>query len=278
MQTDDDDDHGNAPAIPKLWEARFAAGDAIVASAVGNGPEAATRRETPTLKRTMLVAPARRPGTTRAVLSFAGNARTMLLPELMDRPDIHLISLRDPDRCFALTGIPDLAPDLDSCLAGLRRILAALGADEVFCFGPSAGGYPALRYGMALGARGVLALSAPTTLNLDNDPGATMARYPQLRRLYSKDRSLGIDLVPVYQALMPRPSVIAIYSPLHKRDAWLSERLRGVAGVELIAIPDVAGHRTLGWLSETGELKPYLKRLLALQPYRRSGAPAASPA
>jgi pimeloyl-ACP methyl ester carboxylesterase len=201
------------------------------------------------------------------LVCFNGNIATIRQPEaLQEYPNLHVIAVRDPDRRFCLTGIKGLGDTIEAVSENLLRIAHALGGEEIFCFGASAGGYPALRYSLELKARGALLFSPPTTLNLDDDPGAPMSKYPQLARLYTKARELAIDLVPLYRAMSPRPAVLLLYSPEHKRDSWLAKRMAGSPGAELIPLEDCSGHTTLSHVIITGRMTEFLDRLLALQP------------
>lgn len=220
----------------------------------------------------LLVAP--REGAHAALITFGGNAGYLMLHQSMrDLPDMHLIAIRDPRRCFSMCGVDGLGDTYEACLDSLRKLLRALGVTSVYCAGVSAGGYPALRYGLSLKAQGVLAMSAPTTLDLKSDPGTTLADYPFLTALYRTRREMGQDLVPLYQTTLPRPRALLLYAPSNSRDAWLSRRMGGIPGVELEELDEKAGHRVVQWLDSTGGLATYVNRLRALTHMR----PAISP-
>lgn len=219
-------------------------------------------------KRAIVVAPAENAGCARVLILFNGNVGEIRqLPALQTYPDVHVVSLRDPERRFLLTGAHGLGEDIPGVIFTLRRVIRDLRAREVFCLGASAGGYPALRYGLEMQVRGILAFSPPTTLNIDDDPGASMTKYPQLARLYTRARGLGVDLVPLYKAQRVRPSVLALYPPAHPRDSWLAQRLRGIGGVELVALDGCDDHSTLNYTARTGQLTGFLDRLFTLAPY-----------
>jgi hypothetical protein len=214
----------------------------------------------------LLVAPC--PGARTLVLSFGGNTNYLMLPQsIVTLPDAHLIAIRDPARCFALCGLAGLGPDYAACVASLRSLIAALGATRVYCTGVSAGGYPALRFGLDLGAQGVLAFSPPTTLDIADDGDAPLSRYPQLTALYKHRDQLGIDLdlARAYDESPCRPGVLLVYSPSHERDSWLANRMRGIAGVDVSAVSPEAGHRVYLWLNSQNRIPYYIERMMALE-------------
>jgi hypothetical protein len=212
-----------------------------------------------------LVAPCE--GARRLLITFGGNTGYLMLPpKVVNLPKTHLVAIRDPKRCFGMTGIPGLGATYQACLASLRALIAEFGVIDVYCTGVSAGGYPALRYALDLAACGVLAFSAPTTLDLADDSGAPLSRYPQLTALYRQLPDIPLDLARPYAATTPRPSAILLYSPSNTRDAWLANRMGGIKGVEINAVAEEAGHRTFMWMNSGDEFQNYLQRLMALRP------------
>jgi hypothetical protein len=247
------------------WINRVKAGNQLLEELVPDlTPENFLLAESDHSRAATLVAPCE--GATRLLMTFGGNTGFLLTPPpIVHMPDCHVISIRDPKRCFALAGVPGLGERYETCVENLRRIIATLGAKDIFVAGVSAGGYPALRYGFDLGAQGVLGMSAPTTLNLGDDPNAPMSRYPQLTALYRERPEVAIDLVPLYANTLPRPNVILAYSPSNVRDSWLANRMRGINGVDLVTVDDEAGHRVFTWLSKTNEMPYYLGKLMGLR-------------
>ncbi len=197
-------------------------------------------------------------------LVISGNQAKFSLPhELALGFDTHIVLLRDRRRCFCLAGLSGLGDDYDTCVGNLRTVFESLGVTTCFSLGMSAGGAGALKLGCDLGAAGILGFSIPTTLDLADDPGAELRHYPQLRKLYSLDRRLGIDLAAYYRAKQPRPHLILAYSAGHVRDSWLSERMLGIDGVELYETAGYTGHATFGWLRGEKRLPMLLEKLYA---------------
>ncbi len=193
---------------------------------------------------------------------FSGNNPEFALPaHLLFNHDTHLMLIHDRRRCFALAGIPGLGADYASCLASLRRIIDSLRPDNVFVLGISAGGAGAIKFACDLPAQRLLCFSVPTTLRLEDDSGATLARYPQLARLYRHDRNLGIDLAAYYAAQDNPPLTTLIYSAGHPRDAWLAQRMAGLPDVKLVPTEGYTGHTTYRWLVTQSAVGSYLDTL-----------------
>ncbi len=224
---------------------RYRAGEEVLAQASGVAP--ATAGSDMPDRRTW-VALLCKPGARRLTIVFAGNNAQLVIPTpLLAAHDTHLLLLRDPKRCFALAGIDGLGEDYRACLTRFTDIIRILGVDEVACIGMSAGGAPALKYGCDLGASRVLGFSIPTSLDLNNHPGAELNQYPQLVTLYKRDRSLGIDFAAYHRAIAPRPRLTLIYSAEHARDAFFAGRMRGFDDVTLLETVGFAGHATYRW-------------------------------
>jgi len=251
---------------PKLgWPARIQQGNALLNALL---PELSAETTLPTdldyNRSCLLVAPWE--GATKVLIAFGGNTGYLMLPPpIVTLQNTHLIAIRDPQRCFALCGVPGLGHTYADCVANLRRLVAALGGPDIYVTGVSAGGYPALRYGLDLGAEGVLGFSAPTTLDLADDPGADLSRYPQLTALYRQQPDIPLDLARLYAATSPRPHAILLFSMSNDRDTWLADRMRHIEGVEANPVSNEAGHRVFVWLNAANAIPQYFDRLFALR-------------
>ena len=262
-------DHQAAPishAPPRrAWAERLEYGNALVRRLLPGAAAAGLPDSQCYDNASLLVAPSH--GARTLILSFGGNTNYLMLPQsIVTLPDTHLIAIRDPSRCFGLCGLQGLGVDYAASLASLRRLIDALGATRIYCTGVSAGGHPALRFGLDLCAEGVLAFSAPTTLDVADDADAPLSRYPQLTALYKKRDALGLDLdlARAYAASPARPGVMLLYSPSHDRDAWLANRMAGIDGVDVSAVSAEAGHRVYLWLNSQNRIPYYIERMLTL--------------
>jgi hypothetical protein len=227
----------------------------------------------------IMIAPAVKPAR-RALIFFGGMGDgDMVLPrQATDLEDCHLLTIKDQANCFALCDIPRLGATYEDNLALIKAILAKLGADAVFCFGSSAGGFPALKFGLDLGARGVLAFSTPTSLDLDDEPGSDFKTYPLLVRLYRRARRLGRSMATAYQARVVHPRVLLVYGEGHERDAYFANHMAGVPGVELLPLAGFKEHTTYLEVTKRGMLPEMLGELLAMEAYRGDAEAAAADA
>ncbi len=191
----------------------------------------------------IMIIPSQEP-TPFALIFFGGNGeRNFTLPhQLINRKHMHMIFLKDSQRCFSLAEISRLGPTYETNLPRLKRILEELEATSVYCLGTSAGAFPALKFGLELEAQSVLAFSGTPSLEIADDPGATMAKYPQLLQLYKKARHLGTSMVTEYMNSRSHPSVTFVYGEKNERDAFFASRMAGVKGVDLDPIEGFSGH------------------------------------
>ena len=215
----------------------------------------------------ILVAPRHR-ATTRAVILFGGNGdrHFPVIPKALLTDRSHLILIKDPSRCFTMCGVPRLGPNYDTNLARLRRILRRLGADEVYCIGFSSGGFSALKFGLDLGARGVLAFGTPTTLDINDDPGSDLKKYPQLTAIYRKARHLATSMATAYKTQLPHPAVTLVYGENHARDTFCASLMRGIPGVALDPLSAYGGHSTYTEAMLRGRIPALLTRLFESKP------------
>ncbi len=252
-----------------MLEQRYLAGEALLESLQFGAYHAS--KPSPKDKPSLVLL---RSATARATtLLFSGNNGEFALPAnfLLDY-DTHLLLVRDRRRCFSLAGIPGFGVDYEGSVVALQRIISALGNNNVYVLGISAGGAAAIKFACDLPAKRLLCFSAPTTLNLDDDPGAELKHYPQLAQLYRLDRSLGIDLAAYYRAHPKHPPAIFVYSGNHMRDSWLASRMSDIEGVQLLPTTGYDGHTTFRWLIMQKTISIYFNMLYAALPGEQSDA------
>ncbi len=200
----------------------------------------------------ILVAPT--PGARRVILVFAsGRVRYQEIdnPILQRRGDVSLIFIRDRHRLGNLAGIAGLGANYQDCIEGFQRIIAQLGASEIFCIGHSYSGYLALRFGLELGAKRVLATSPFTSLPME---------MPE--RPVAPPELMG-PLAPLYFAAEKRPQVTLCYGAENEQDCWMAEQMRQVLGVTLLPIPGISDHNSLFELNRTNRFGQLIEALLA---------------
>ncbi len=209
-----------------------------------------------------------------ALIFFGGNGdRNFTLPHpLINRQHVHLIFIKDVGRCFSMCEIPRLGPSFETNLPLLKSILEELEATSVYCLGVSAGAFAALKFGLELGAQGVLAFSGTPTLNLEDDPGATMAKYPQLVHIYKKARHLATNMAVEYIERKTHPTVTMVYGEKHLRDAFFASHMADVPGVKLAPIEGFARHGSFTESLSKDRVTPLLDELFSAQQVNASKA------
>jgi len=148
-------------------------------------------------------------------------------------------------------GIASLAPDLPGTVDALKRIAQGLEARRILCFWTSAGGHAALRYGLELGASGVLAFGAPTRVMPAHLLPATF-----------EDDWRFDDLRPMFEAASKPPPCMLVYGELQEIDRLSAENLKGLPGITLHALPGYEKHPITTQLISTGQFEAVLAWLL----------------
>lgn len=200
-------------------------------------------------------------GARRALVAFGGFTDAFwLTPAFLGLLDCHLVILSDSRRMFHLAGLIGLGESYAECVAGLQRLLAELGATSLFLAGSSAGGYAALRYGLDLEVRGVLAVSPVTQINAG---AKEIAQYPALAPIASRAPEMMQDLIPLYQRASRPPPVLITWGQRNRLDDWQAARMAVLPNVTLEPVP-VADHPVWMMLQATDRFAPLLHRLLCL--------------
>jgi hypothetical protein len=106
----------------------------------------------------------RRGGCDAVLLCFCARESTLGLPlnlvhQWLGRLPVSLVYIKDFRDLFGGRGYPSLAPDLRSSVGALRSLVGKLEGKRIYTLGVSHGGYPALHYGLELGAAGALSLA-----------------------------------------------------------------------------------------------------------------------
>ncbi len=198
-----------------------------------------------------------RKGHRQLLVVFGSDDGRFVLPRALEQNAPHLLFVSDPRQCLAMLGVRRLGPDYDACLTSVLRIARRLGAEHVFCLGAGAAAYSALRFGLDLGAEGVLALGTLTRLDAGTRlPGLGSARL--VARLLRIAAELGPDLELAYARAAQRPGLV-----LCRPHAAAMTALATLDGVTVIeASPDMPDD-PLGWAEETDRLPGLLRDVLA---------------
>jgi hypothetical protein len=119
------------------------------------------------------------------------------------------------------------------------------------------GGFGALRYGLDLGARRVLAIETMTSTKGD------VCRAQDERWLADKLGDLAVDLRALYREHPGAPPATLYYGAENRRDAIHAERFADVPGARVIAIAGSRDHDCLGKLIGDGRFPEILAEFLA---------------
>jgi hypothetical protein len=217
----------------------------------------------------------RRPGCENVLLCFCAGQATLGLPvnfvhQWLGRLPTSLVYIKDFRELSGGCGFPTLGPDRASAVVAFRRIAGDIGAKRIYTFGVSLGGYPALYYGLKLGAEAVLSLGGATDLTPDfvETLGRFQKEYLNLREVapdYTK------NLRECYVSAQNKPRLLIAYSTRNPRDRQQAEQMEGLQNVELFAV-DHAHHNVIDPLIREGKLKPLLDRLLSNDTSQSSAA------
>ena len=212
---------------------------------------------------------ARRPRAARTILVFTGAAKQIwiaihLFHQLLPA-DCHVVYLQDPRTCSFAMGIDALGPGYTGTLRALQALVADLGAPQLYCIGSSIGGYGALRYGLDLPARRVLALSAATDLTM------LTPKRPEFERLLRIEPARAADIWPpgsadlleLYRAAPRHPQAILAFGGANGPDAAAARRMAVLPGVALHEVPGHEQHDVVAELIASGEIRGLIERLLA---------------
>jgi hypothetical protein len=190
------------------------------------------------------------PGADTVIVAFTGATHQLgISVNIWDRwfaqLNSHVVYLRDRRKVGYVGGIPVLGSDMKSTIEGLSRLVGDIGARRVVCVGNSAGATGALRYARRLGAERVLAL-APITggrkyakLVAPDGPTGGVVPWGNLVPLYRRGRGVRAHI---------------LYGEKNAGDRQQSERMAGLPGVTVEALPDWESHHLVAGLIRSGRL------------------------
>ena len=206
-----------------------------------------------------------RPGCDTVLIGFCACRGTLGLPlnfvhQWLGRLPVSVIYLKDLRDLWGGCGFPALGPDRAAAVAQLTKLVREIGGRRIYTFGVSLGGFPALHYGLELGAAGVLALAGATDLtpSFVTSLGPLRQEYINLRRLAP---DYVINLRDRYQSARHKPRAIIAYSANHPTDRRQAQRMAGLPNVELVPI-DHAQHNVIEPLIRNRQFMPLLERLV----------------
>jgi hypothetical protein len=183
-----------------------------------------------------------------------------LHPLLAERP-VNLLYLFDERKFGCLTGVTSLGATYVATLARLQSIVEEFEPDGVYTLGVSKGGFSAIRYGLDLGASGILAFSP--LVNLTAEFMAVDGRSPLGReRIRELDPAASVDLRPLIERQAGRPSIHIWYGTGVAVDRLHVGHVADAPGVTTHPLPDVEVHNSLLTVLADGSVETALDDLL----------------
>jgi Flp pilus assembly protein TadD len=155
----------------------------------------------------------------------------------------NIIYLRDRQRLGGINGFETLAGNYAGSVAALKKMVPG-SSKRLLCFGMSAGGYSALRYGLDMGAEKVLCMGSPTDVSAAAAEADGRAKAVW-RRLNKVAPEMARDMRAIYAANEKRPRVELWYGSEMPQDRMHAEHMRGLEGVMVRAIPKCDRHGVL---------------------------------
>src|SRR5262249_31592075 len=137
--------------------------------------------------------------------------------------NIAAVYLKDFQRLMYLAGVASLGDDLDTTVAALRRLQDRLGATRILTIGDSAGGFAAIRYGVALDAACALSFGADT--HWTPGPGEFALFANRLRARFPIET---MDLRPFLRARTECARIRLVFGEDEARDRMHADRLAGI--------------------------------------------------
>jgi tetratricopeptide (TPR) repeat protein len=196
-----------------------------------------------------------RPGSSKCLLVFSGAGDGIRIPRpllhrLIALLDVHVIYFHDELRTSQFS---DAGAGLADSVRVIRDMVESLGNPDVYAYGNSSGSFAAVRFGVELGAQGVVVSDVATgsTRGQESDDGQTVAASPTV-----PERDLGSILI----AANPRPKIL-VYHRAGSRGQV--RHLADIDGVQLRPIAESRG-ATMFRMIERGLLVPALREIMGI--------------
>ncbi len=186
------------------------------------------------------------PDAVGTVIVFTGLGDQAMVPTtVLDRYfsalKLSAVYLRDFQRYMYIKGVSELGKDLSETLSSLRDILADLKTKRLFTFATSAGGFGAMRYGLALGAESVICFSPVVHIH-EEETRAKIILRRLLQEFQPEERDVRFDFAK-HETSTTRVDVY--YGADHSPDCAQAELLQSTRHVTLHKLDDYKEHVSL---------------------------------
>ncbi len=199
------------------------------------------------------------------VILFTGLAHRASIPlPSIDRffaeRNISSIYLRDFNRSFFNHGLKSVENGFDGAVLYLKEQIKKLNSKNVIVIGSSAGGFAAVRYGIALNATCVSTFSSVFNLTsefLDKDPRGKL--FVKRQQVFSKSV---LDLRPHILKNNENICFHVLYGAQHILDKRNSEYLSGIEHINLYPVEGISEHNLIEQLIRLGYFPSVLDGLI----------------
>ncbi len=203
-------------------------------------------------------------GSETLLLVFAGTNNRLwmtfsLLHKMLRTTGVSIVYVRDLQRDWYASGVIGLGEDFASTVGGFQRLVAQHQAKRILALGNCVGCLGALRFGLALGAQGVLGLGPKLRPREDLKPDER-ARLAAIRKRLSAGHK---NVRAQYEAAARRPAVTLIYGADCTRDATDVRYMAEIPGIAAVGIPGSADPDSIKDLLVRGLLEPVLREFIA---------------
>jgi hypothetical protein len=190
---------------------------------------------------------------------FGGTAEDMGF--LVRTVRLNALFVSDPQRLFMLGGFTSIGGYWQT-IGWLKDLKQAWSIDHIYCLGLSGGGYPALRYGLDLGATRILTFAAPTEITptiTQIDKRATALAH----RVLTRRRHMCVNLRDEIAKLgAAAPEIINYYGAEMPEDACHGRNIEGLPTVSSRPVSGLNSHAVIAWLKQSGKFNTILHELL----------------
>lgn len=182
--------------------------------------------------------------------------------EWLGRLPVTLVYVKDLRNLHGARGYPTLGADREASVKALGCLAKSLGGVQIYTLGVSQGGYPALYYGLRLGAQGVLNIAGLTDLTHEfNERLSSRAGYLDV---IGSAPDYALSMREFYRSAERRPRVLLAFGAGAAHDRRHAEQMEGLRGVDLIAVDNYAPHNVVDPLMQRQDYLDLLYRLLSL--------------
>jgi hypothetical protein len=190
---------------------------------------------------------------------FGGTAEDMGF--LVRNARVNSMFVSDPQRLAMLGGFASVG-EYWTTVGWLKDLKRTWGIEHIYCLGLSGGGYPAIRYGLDVGATRILTFAAPTDVTAtitQRDKRATAI----VNRVLQRRPHMCINMRDEIAKHGPSaPEIINYFGSDMPEDAYHARNIEGLPTVSSRGVPGLASHGVIAWLKETGVFRDILKEFL----------------